>query len=194
MTDARPFVIGKVPSVGDFFSRGLDPDAALAWDGWSAAEIESVQVALGPGFERCHECVPPLRFILGRSALPGWAAGAITPSVDAAGRRFLLAAGICGLSAEQAAALGSGVARDAEGALYDIIGDRMTPDAGLERVRAIAPEAPALSAAQGLGAVIPGGGAAWCEMLEFFEPAEGLQAGLLTGWMHAVATVLETAP
>lgn len=188
------FLIGKVPSVGDFFSRGLAPDAALAWDGWSAAEIETVQASLGSGFARCHECVPPLRFILGPTALPGWSAGAITPSVDAAGRRFLLAAGICGLTAKQAAALGLTLAREAETALYDIIGERLTPDAGLERVGAIAPEASTLTAAQALGAVIAGGGAVWCESLDLFESAPGLRPGLLAGWMHAVATVLETAP
>jgi hypothetical protein len=117
-------------------------------------------------------------------------AGALTPSVDLAGRRFLLIAGIGGLSAGQAAVLGCQAAAQSEEALYDILGSGLTPDAALDRVRACAPEGLALRLAGAIGGVIAHG-AWWCEPLDLLAPADALKRGSLAAWLQAAAQPLD---
>jgi type VI secretion system protein ImpM len=71
---------GKLPSAGDFLSRGLSPAFRRAWDGWVTRHLGPRVCAIWPD--------GGLRFRLrsgGRVA-----GGVIVPSADAAGRRFPL--------------------------------------------------------------------------------------------------------
>jgi type VI secretion system protein ImpM len=124
---AKPFLIGKLPAHGDFVSRGLSPAQVQAWDAWASAALEALREA-SPDFEAAHEASPPWRFIAGPSALgPLWRAGALAPSVDAAGRRFVAAIGVeCGAAA--AAACGLAFAEQAEHGLYRALGERLAAD------------------------------------------------------------------
>jgi type VI secretion system ImpM family protein len=92
VTGADPFVFGKLPSHGDFVCRGLTPADRETWDAWASAGLEAASAALGSGFEEAHNVAPPWRFVL--PAGEGWCAGAFCPSMDRAGRRFVIVAGL----------------------------------------------------------------------------------------------------
>lgn len=94
VTAPRAFAFGKLPTHGDFVARGLAPDEREAWDAWSSAGLEGARAALGEAFEAHHDAAPPVRFTFGPGAFgTGWSTGALTASIDAAGRRFILVLG-----------------------------------------------------------------------------------------------------
>ena len=151
------FLFGKLPAHGDFVSRGLTPAQSEAWDAWATVAIETLRSA-APDFEAMHDATPPWRFVAGPSALgPQWRAGALAPSVDAAGRRFVAVIGVecapaeaaaCGLAfAEQAEhglyrALGEGLAADAVIALLDEVRQTMSEQLQIADVLCAAPTGP----------------------------------------------------
>jgi type VI secretion system protein ImpM len=91
----RVFAFGKLPAHGDFVSRGLAADEREAWDAWSSAGLETARAALGGAFESRHDAAPPVRFAFGPGGFgPGWSTGALTPSIDATGRRFIVVLGV----------------------------------------------------------------------------------------------------
>ena len=119
MTRARAVLFGKLPAHGDFVARGLTPDVRAAWDDWTSAGLEQARQALGEAFEGLHDEAPPWRFVDGPGRFgPGWRAGALAPSVDSAGRRFLIMLAVDDLSASEASALGEGLAEAMEGLIY----------------------------------------------------------------------------
>ncbi|HVM99749.1 MAG TPA: type VI secretion system-associated protein TagF [Caulobacteraceae bacterium] len=119
MTDARPILFGKLPTHGDFIARGLDLAAVGAWDAWVSDGLEAARVALGERFDAEHERTPPWRFVDGPGPLgAAWRAGAMAPSIDAAGRRFMIVLAADGLSADEASA-GEVLAEAMEGLIYD---------------------------------------------------------------------------
>ena len=90
---------GKLPTLGDFASRRLEPAFIEAWDGWLAAGLAAQRETLGGGWVRAYLHSPAWRFVLmpgvigngsaaGRAA-PAWA-GVLMPSVDSVGRYFPL--------------------------------------------------------------------------------------------------------
>jgi type VI secretion system ImpM family protein len=124
MAPVAPFLFGKLPAHGDFVSRGLDEHEREGWDHWASRAMDM----LG-GDDEAHGQIPPWRFIAGPSVLgQGWRVGALAPSIDRAGRRFIAVLGLGGLS--PAAAVGAGIAATGqiEALLYRAIGERMTAE------------------------------------------------------------------
>jgi type VI secretion system protein ImpM len=94
LTAPRAFAFGKLPSHGDFVARGLSPDERDAWDTWSSAGLEEARATLGDDFETRHDAARPVRFVFGPGPFgDGWRAGALAPSIDTAGRRFIIVLG-----------------------------------------------------------------------------------------------------
>ncbi len=136
MSDGAPFLFGKHPSQGDFIRLGAgDHDA---WDYWVTGNLAAAKDQLGEDFEAAHLACPPLLFVAGPGDLgPGWRAGAATPSMDAAGRRFMLVAGLEGLDEAAAGRRGDQIARRSEQALYDAMTGAIAPAAVLEAVASV---------------------------------------------------------
>jgi type VI secretion system ImpM family protein len=129
----RAILFGKLPSHGDFVSRGLEPADAEAWDGWAAAGLEQAKAELGERFEVAHGVAPPWRFVA-RADGGSWRAGVLAPSADGAGRRFFVLLAAEGLSAVQAGALGANVAEHLEAVLYAAFAEELDADETLHRV------------------------------------------------------------
>lgn len=101
MTNPRLVLFGKLPSHGDFVTRGLSAEALALWDAWASSEIQAARELLGPDFDDAHDGTAPFRFIGSGSAASTCLAGAITPSIDKVGRRYLAMAGFDHLDAAQ---------------------------------------------------------------------------------------------
>ncbi len=157
-----PFLFGKLPAHGDFVSRGLAPPEVEAWDAWASAALEALRAA-SSGFEAAHEAAWPWRFIAGPSRLgPGWRAGALAPSIDAAGRRFVVVAGVQWADPACAATCGVAFAEKAEQTLYRALGERLTADETLAALGEVTGAlAEHLRVAAILAAVPTGAGAWW---------------------------------
>ena len=160
-SETKAFLFGKLPAHGDFVSRGLAADQVAAWDAWASSALDRLRGA-APEFETAHQSAPAWRFVAGPSALgPAWRAGALAPSVDAAGRRFVAVVGWeCGPAA--AAACGLAFAERAEHGLYRALGERLAADdvvALLDEVRETMSEQ--LQIADALAAAPAGAGAWW---------------------------------
>jgi type VI secretion system protein ImpM len=129
VTAPRLFLFGKLPAHGDFVARGLPDHARQAWDERTTSLIDTARSSLGEQFEDAYDASPPWRFVCGPSSLgQDWRAGALAPSVDSAGRRFFLAVGVDGLSAEAAGAAGERVAERSEAAIYEALANGAAAD------------------------------------------------------------------
>ncbi len=118
LTGPAPFVFGKLPTHGDFVQRGLAGPVRSAWDDWASAGLARAREALAERFDAVHEQAPSWRFSIGPGPLgPLWRVGALAPSVDRVGRRFLIVVGADALAPPQAhsAALAEGM----EALIYD---------------------------------------------------------------------------
>lgn len=148
---------GKLPTLGDFASRRLEPAFIEAWDGWLAAGLAAQREALGGGWVRAYLHSPAWRFVLmpgvigiGR-ATPAWA-GVMMPSVDSVGRYFPLTL-VASLStlptgAAEAEALLGWLQR-----LEDVAVDAMQDDWSIEQLEdVLAPMAPAFATGASAGA------------------------------------------
>jgi len=130
LTTPRPILFGKLPAHGDFVARNLSPSAQAAWDAWASQELEAARAALGEAFEPAHESAPPRRFVLPPGPFgPHWGAGVIAPSVDAAGRRFVIVLAADRLEAAAAAVCGPALAADLEDLVYQAFEQHMDADA-----------------------------------------------------------------
>ena len=133
---AVPFVFGKLPTHGDFVARGLDPDARAAWDEWASDGLQRAQAALGPAYEAAYAAAPPWRFAFGPGVFgPGWRAGALACSVDRAGRRFPVVAGLAWTGEPEGDVEAVGEA--AEAVVYEALAESDTADALLARLAAM---------------------------------------------------------
>lgn len=160
---ASAFLFGKMPAHGDFVARGLSAEAEACWDSWAAGEIETAQRRWGDCFGRIHQAAPPARLIAGPGPLgEGWRAGALVASVDAVGRRFILAAGVEALSALDAIACGSQIAQQVEVLLYQTIGDVSDADSAMRALGATSVEGLEASVGRALSVELGGNGAWWC--------------------------------
>jgi type VI secretion system protein ImpM len=86
---------GKLPSLGDFASRRLEPDFVALWDGWLAAGLSSLQQRSPDTWLQHYLACPAWRFVLMPGLLPApfadqAYAGVLMPSVDRIGRYFPL--------------------------------------------------------------------------------------------------------
>ncbi|MEJ0065105.1 MAG: type VI secretion system-associated protein TagF [Caulobacteraceae bacterium] len=130
---AHPILFGKLPTHGDFVQRGLDLTACDAWDRWASEGLAAARAALGEGFDDAHDRAPPWRFIdppgrFGRH----WRAGALAPSIDAAGRRFMIMVAADGLSSDQAGGGGEAIAEEMEALIYQAFESGWDADATIE--------------------------------------------------------------
>lgn len=95
LTPPSAFAFGKLPTHGDFVARGLSGPERDAWDAWTSAGLEEARAILGADFEGRHDAAPPVRFSFGAGRFgDGWQVGALAPSVDSAGRRFIILLGV----------------------------------------------------------------------------------------------------
>ncbi len=86
------WLFGKLPSHGDFISRGLSHDLRDALDIWLSAELRDAQGRYGTGFDDRYFAAPAWMFVdCDRSGQ--WSGGALCASVDAVGRLFPVIAG-----------------------------------------------------------------------------------------------------
>jgi type VI secretion system protein ImpM len=139
MAVSAPFLFGKLPAHGDFVSRGLDGAGRQAWDVAASRLLDTAQSRLGPDFAEAHGQAPPWRFVCGPGPLgPDWRAGTLAPSVDSAGRRFILALGWDGLALTEAHRLASASGQALEALAYDAIGLALTADQVLARLGELA--------------------------------------------------------
>lgn len=86
---------GKLPSLGDFASRRLEPSFIEPWDGWLAAGMLALRQKSVDAWLEAYLGSPSWRFLLMPGVLPGAAgaqawAGVLMPSVDRVGRYFPL--------------------------------------------------------------------------------------------------------
>ena len=115
----RAFAFGKLPTHGDFVMRGLSAEERDAWDVWASEGLERAKAEFGESFEDRHDAAPPVRFAFGPGPFgDGWKAGAITPSIDGAGRRFVIVVGARSADGLSPEGLGDQVAGAAEEEIY----------------------------------------------------------------------------
>ena len=115
---------GKLPAHGDFVSRGFSRAEAEACDAWLSASLADAHAAHGAGFAARYDGALPWRYAgAGRQ-------GALTPSQDAAGRRFPLYLDVK-----------TGLAAKVEELLYRAIAERWTADALIAAAEALSDEA-----------------------------------------------------
>ncbi len=189
-----PFLFGKLPTHGDFVSRGLEPEFERVWDDWASAEIASAREQLGDGFDEAHDAVPPWGFVCGPGPLgEGWRWGAIAASIDSAGRRFLIIAGQDGLEQAEAAFAGLTGALAAESAIRRILVEGLEADAALAAIGEPATSPDALAAAKALDAQAAEG--VWWAFGDIIQPvaSNAPVAGFVAGALDRIAVLLKEA-
>jgi type VI secretion system protein ImpM len=115
------WLFGKMPTHGDFVSRGLDQRERDRLDAWLSSGMAAARERLADRFEPCFDAAPSWCFA---SPDPdgSWSGGALCPSIDAAGRRFPLVVARrapSSLEAEDSARLCAEVLCDAFEHAYD---------------------------------------------------------------------------
>ena len=84
---------GKLPALGDFVSRRLEPAFLELWDRWLSDGMLALREQLGTAWLKAYLASPSWRFLLMPGVLAGapgdlaWA-GVLMPSVDKVGRYF----------------------------------------------------------------------------------------------------------
>jgi type VI secretion system protein ImpM len=116
----KAMLFGKLPAHGDFVSRGISAEARDTWD---IALSKSLDAARGASFEANYGSAPPWRFI--RPDGKGWLAGAIALSMDSAGRRFPIVAGV----SVDALVIAEAIASECEAALFSALSASWDADA-----------------------------------------------------------------
>ncbi len=81
-------IFGKLPTHGDFVARGLSAARRETLDAWLSGSLGRAQSRFGAAFDELYDTAPPWRFAVADG--PAWLGGTLSPSVDAAGRRFPL--------------------------------------------------------------------------------------------------------
>jgi type VI secretion system protein ImpM len=111
-------LFGKLPSHGDFISRGLTDNEVARLDDWLSTSLS--EAAVQDGFDDLYALAPAWRFVI---ELDGWTAcGVMAPSADRVGRAFPIMAGV-----------GAGqdlpvLTAAAEAVLYDAFAQGLTAD------------------------------------------------------------------
>ncbi len=116
-------LFGKMPTHGDFVSRGLSLAEKSRLDEWLSREMNQARVQCGDGFEGRYDQAVPWCFAgVGPDGL--WQGGALCPSIDSAGRRFPLFVARCGVAATEAAS----AAEYCVDAIFQAFDDRLSAD------------------------------------------------------------------
>ncbi len=144
VTPVAAVLFGKLPQHGDFVARGLGPKVRESLDAWLSGSLARRAASLGDeGFAAIHDVAPVWRFVDRDEVLgPGWTAGALSPSVDRAGRRFFIMLAAAGLSATDAGVRGEALALAMDDLLYEAFVQGLDADA-LHRAAALKIEATA---------------------------------------------------
>lgn len=193
MTGA-PFLFGKLPAHGDFVARGLEPGVERAWDEWAGREIGTAREALGDDFEAAHDATPPWAFVSGPGPLgEGWRWGAVAASVDSAGRRFLVVAGVDGVEPADAAFAGHAGVQAADAAIRAMLVDGLDADTAVSLLAPSPVGQDAIVAGRML-APAPGAGV-WWSLAGITPPLAGdaPPAGLVSGTLSRVSALLKDA-
>jgi len=128
---------GKVPALGDFLSRGLDPGLAARLDGWLQDAVAASRAALGEAWLDLYLASAVWRSILGAGASGGGAvAGILCPSVDRVGRCFPLAV-LAPVGPAGTAADWNGWFDRAEDTVRDVVEERADAEAFLAALAAL---------------------------------------------------------
>lgn len=171
-------LFGKLPSHGDFVCRGMRDGERAAWDAWISEGLEAARAALGDGFETAHAAAPPWRFVTGPGALgEAWRAGCLAPSMDRAGRRFVVMLAAEGLDWGEALAYGAALAETFSDAIYRILAEGLDAEQAYQAARACAAKPAGAAAAQALAALSQplADGVWWSEGGESHAP--GVESG-----------------
>lgn len=132
----QPGLYGKLPAHGDFVWRGW-PDALVARiDAWLTDGVALLRSRLGEeGFHHAMQAAPLWHCWLTLDA-DTCVHGVVTPTVDSAGRLFLLLAGVAGAPVPvwAVASQRPGFAAAAEAAAYDALAGELDADALLARL------------------------------------------------------------
>ena len=135
MPQPTPFVFGKLPAHGDFIMRGLTQASRQVWDDWASDVMQAMRDQAGESFEAWHDAAPPWRFVVGGGVLAAdWSIGAVAPSIDSAGRRFMVVLGVQGLTPAGAVSLALPVAETLEQLIYHTLGSGLDADATLAEI------------------------------------------------------------
>lgn len=116
------WLFGKLPTHGDFVSRGLAPEARDRLDRWLSDEMALARDQLGDMLGERFDMAAP--WLFAHEDACSWEGGALCPSVDSAGRRFPLIVARQTADAAQSAA----AARACIDAVYAAFGSGMTAD------------------------------------------------------------------
>ncbi len=86
---------GKLPTLGDFTTRGLDDDFVEVWDGWMSCGLSRLRADSPDHWLDAYLSSPTWRFIVTPRFLPaplstGMWTGVVMPSVDRVGRYYPL--------------------------------------------------------------------------------------------------------
>lgn len=178
-------LFGKLPAHGDFVQRGWDAATVAALDEWLTAGIAAERAAHDDEAFAARMTAAPLW----QAYLPpGWAGPsalhiALTPSIDRAGRYFLLTAGVAGGADTVWAAATSHpeFAAEVEASVYAALGGEADADTLLARLAEAAPLPDAR-------AQLLAGETAPQTALWWLEPAEGAPFSVRAA--HAEADLL----
>lgn len=132
-------LFGKMPSHGDFVTRGFDGQERDSLDQWLSAEMADARTTFADEFEERFDAAPPWRFTWRDDR---WTAGALVNSVDSAGRRFPLLVARRGVEAAEIGA----TAEACENAIYDAFTSGWSAD---DLTDALLSSSPAASDANG---------------------------------------------
>jgi type VI secretion system protein ImpM len=118
---SEAMIFGKLPFHGDFVARGLTGSEQIELDGWLSRSMAEAREQLGTRFNDCFDAAAPWFFAWEGKT---WTAGAMAPSVDSAGRRFPLIAGLRNLEKGFA----STACERCEEALFEAVSERRSVD------------------------------------------------------------------
>ncbi|MCX7284960.1 MAG: type VI secretion system-associated protein TagF [Novosphingobium sp.] len=83
------WLFGKLPSHGDFVSRGIATGLRDTLDLWLSAEMEQARRAWGESFDERYDLAPVWHFV-DSDGPDNWSGGILCASTDRVGRRFPL--------------------------------------------------------------------------------------------------------
>jgi len=140
--ERRVGIFGKLPSLGDFITRGLPASFTDPWHAWLVRGLADAREILGERFEPAYMSAPVWRFAVPCGvAGPDAATGIFLPSVDAVGRLFPLTLAVTAATPFPFSALVAAQEwfDQIEETGRAALSDEFAPDAGLEGLAPMSP-------------------------------------------------------
>lgn len=134
-------LFGKLPAHGDFVWRGWSDRWVSPLDQWLTEGLSALRSTVGDDVYAQTMSQAPLWHVWLIGSAGECLHGVITPTVDSAGRMFMLVAGIAGPAADvwAVASQHPGFAAQAEAAAYDALAGGLDADALAARLAAAVP-------------------------------------------------------